>query len=90
MDAIQTALDMVASGASSRSIDMRLAKARCQHLGIRWPPKQPPTFTSYLHLHAFKAAAYLPMHNFGLCMLPNVMELVLQLIWEVPDHFGRT
>ena len=62
---------------------MRLAKARARHLGLRWPPIQPVLFRSYLAIHHFKVAAWLPLHNFGLCVLPNVMELVLRFIYTV-------
>lgn len=82
LDPIVHAMELVESGASSRGIEVRLAKARLRCLGIRWPPKLPPTFSSYLDVHAFKSAAYLVLHNFGLCMLPNVMELTLQFIWD--------
>ena len=80
--AVQQASEAVQQAEGPRNLELRVAKARFRYLGLRWPPRLPVTFQSKTRLHPYKVAAFASLHNLGLCVLPNLMELTLRLLYD--------
>ena len=98
---IEQALAAVESGQSSRSRDVRAAKASVEYIGVRWPPRVPYTFTpdpapglgmlqrdddptlgGLTTSGAFWVQNYATLHNVGLCMIPDCMQIAVQLTFD--------
>lgn len=72
-----------------RDIEVRVARARLARLGLSWPPRLPATIPDaapserMLHAPGWWCSAYLVLHNVGLCMQPNAIQLTWQWIYNV-------
>jgi len=79
---LMAAHDTMQNARGPRDLEMRVAKKNLARLGLRWPPKPPVTYLSYLQIQPYHVSAYLNLHNLGLCMRPNTAQLILQFLFD--------
>ena len=82
-DGIEQETARQAGDVTTRTRSYRLAKAHAQYMGLSWPPQRPPTFgkANLTASGAYWLQNYLWLHNVGLCLFPDSMQLALQLIF---------
>ena len=79
---LMAAHDTMQNARGPRDLEMRVAKKNLARLGLRWPPKPPVTYLSYLQIQPYHVSAYLNLHNLGLCMRPNTAQLIMQFLFD--------
>ena len=83
MQEAQAALD---AAQGPRDKDVSIAKAHAHHVGLKWPPALPGSVNTHTRApvyrtHPYKLSAFMRLHNVGLCVRPNSLQLTLQLIY---------
>jgi hypothetical protein len=79
---LMAAHDAMQNARGPRDLELRVAKKNLAWLGLRWPPKPPVTYLSYLQIQPYHVSAYLNLHNLGLCMRPNTAQLIMQFLFD--------
>ena len=79
---VDEALEILELHPSSHDVEHRVAKAKLRQLGLPWPPRRNPVLDAPVKTHPFRVSAFMPMHNFGLCVAPDCMQMALNVIYH--------
>ena len=79
---IDTGLQVIEDNLSTRSKEYRVAKAHTLYHGLSWPPRHPPTSDPMLTASGtYWVSGFMALHNIGLCLIPDTVQLCVQLIF---------